>query len=59
MPHNSVPPNERALAQAETIAHQAKRVEIERLVKDCERSEIPILRSLANAYRLANPGNWT
>ena len=43
--------NHEALAQAETIAREAKRVEIERIVDDCTRSEDRTLRSLALLYR--------
>ena len=54
MPHDSTPQRDNALSQAEMIAHGARREEIERLVKEYERSEDRTLRSLARAYRLAN-----
>ena len=44
------------LVQAETIAREAKRVEIDRLVKECETSEHVTLRSLADIYRRLNFG---
>lgn len=43
--------NHQALAQAETIAREAKRYETERLVEECERSDNRTLRSLAHLYR--------
>lgn len=39
------------LAQAETIAREAKRVEIDQLVNECEQSDNTTLRSLALIYR--------
>lgn len=44
------------LTQAETIAREAKRVEIDRLVSECEKSDDVTLRSLANLYRRLNFG---
>jgi hypothetical protein len=44
------------LAQAETIARQAKRAEIDQLVIECEKSEHATLRSLAYVYRKLNLG---
>lgn len=45
-----------ALAQAETIAREAKRSETERLVEECEHSDNRALRSLADLYRRLNFG---
>lgn len=39
------------LAQAESIAREAKRAEIDELVNQCEKSEHRTLRSLADVYR--------
>lgn len=40
------------VAQAEAIAREAKRIDLERIVAECERSNNRTLRSLADAYRL-------
>ena len=47
---------ERILAQAETIAREAKRAEIDELVIECAKSEHVALRSLADIYRRLNFG---
>lgn len=44
------------LAQAEAIAREAKRVEIDELVIECAKSDHVILRSLADVYRKLNFG---
>jgi len=41
----------RILAEAETIAREAKRAEIDQLVTECEQSDNRTLRSLAIVYR--------
>jgi hypothetical protein len=42
------------LAQAEAIAREAKREDMDRLIKACEESNDATLRSLARAYRMAS-----
>ena len=42
------------LSQAEAIARGAKRDEIDRLVRECERANDFTLRSLARLYRVLN-----
>jgi hypothetical protein len=42
---------DKVLAQAEAIAREAKRVEIDELVAECAKSEHVALRSLADIYR--------
>lgn len=44
------------LGDAEAIARNVKRKEVERLVDECERQDDRTLRSLARAYRMLDPG---
>ena len=44
------------LKQAEAIARDAKRNDMERIVKACEQSTDRTMRSLAQAYRMLQPG---
>ncbi len=48
--------NDAVLAHAEAIARDAKREEVNRLVKECEQSNDVTLRSLARVYRMLNFG---
>ena len=48
----------KALVEAEAIAQQAKRQEIDRLVKECEGSEHRTIRSLADVYRRLSFGYY-
>jgi hypothetical protein len=48
--------NDPVLAQAEAIARAAKREDMDRIVKACEESNDPTLRSLARAYRMLRFG---
>lgn len=47
-----------ALTQAEAIAREAKRADMERIVRACEESNDTTLSSLARAYRMANFFNF-
>lgn len=48
--------NHPILAQAESIARDAKRTDMERILKACEQSDDTTLRSLAQTYRMLNFG---
>lgn len=44
--------NDSVLAQAEAIARDAKREDLDRIVRACEESNDVTLRSLARVYRM-------